>query len=200
MNWDEVHKAREGAKYPDTELVRFMAKNYYKEETRNYLKILEIGCGAGANLHYLLSEEFRAFGIDSSKVALDVAEEFIGIFTGDSRDELLFEGDILKTLKTLPKSGTDVVIDIEAVYCNMYAAAEEIYSQCHRVLKKGGRLFVKTFAAGTTESLLDDTYIRLSTKDEIQSLLKQFTIESIELHTRTKNGGIIKEWVVEAIK
>jgi len=53
--------------YPNVALIQFVAANYFSlpQEDRCQLKILEIGCGSGANLWMLAKEGFDAYGLDS---------------------------------------------------------------------------------------------------------------------------------------
>lgn len=46
--WENIHAAQEWRKYPSIQVVQFVARNYYKTQ-RNRVKILDFGCGAGAN-------------------------------------------------------------------------------------------------------------------------------------------------------
>ena len=57
-NWENIFLQKEWGKYPSIALVRFIASNYYDAQDRNEIKILEIGCGTGANLWYLAREGF----------------------------------------------------------------------------------------------------------------------------------------------
>lgn len=196
MNWDVVHKSREGAKYPDTELVRFMAKNYYVAEDRSRIKVLEIGCGTGANLWYILREGFSPTGVDGSEFALKQAmKRFEPTYA-----PLFHLGDILETLRSIPDESRDVIVDVEAVYANTFSDAKFIYNECHRVLKPGGKMFIKTFADGTEIDALDETYVRLTKFGEIKPLLSKFSGLSIFKHQRETTKGLIVEWVIEATK
>ena len=47
--WENIYKSQEWGKYPPESIVRFIARNYYKEIREN-IKILDFGCG-GEQLH-----------------------------------------------------------------------------------------------------------------------------------------------------
>ena len=104
--WDKVFKQNEWGKYPDMSVVRFVANNFYKKKERKKVSILEIGCGTGANLGFIAKEGFNCFGIDGSRVAINIAKNKL------KREKLKSElkiGDI----KKLPykKNTFDCVID-----------------------------------------------------------------------------------------
>ncbi|HVE14009.1 MAG TPA: class I SAM-dependent methyltransferase, partial [Elusimicrobiota bacterium] len=71
--WDDVFRAQPWGKYPPEEVVRFVARNFYKAPDRGAVRLLEIGCGPGANLWYAAREGFAVFGIDGSEPALEAA-------------------------------------------------------------------------------------------------------------------------------
>lgn len=189
--WDKIHASHEGARYPDTEFVRFMAKHYYATEDRASVKVLEMGCGTGANLWYLAREGFLATGVDGSVVAVVKSAERLkneGVAAAVVRSDLRNTGFV--------GGRFDVVADIEAVSINDFSAAQEIYSECLRLLKPGGRLFVKTFSENTL-----GVKCRRTAYADITGLLRGFTIEMVEMITRrTASGDILQEWVVSAIK
>lgn len=64
--WDMVFSNQEWGKYPSEDLIRFIARNFYKVENRKNVKILELGCGPGANIWYLAREGFSFCGVDCS--------------------------------------------------------------------------------------------------------------------------------------
>lgn len=67
--WEELHKERAWGEYPSEDVVRFVARNYYDKE-RASIKVLDVGCGQGANTWYLANEGFDAYGFDGSKSAI----------------------------------------------------------------------------------------------------------------------------------
>ena len=61
-------------KYPNEELCRFIGRTFYKKnyKKKGEIKILEVGCGSGANLKMLLNEGFNAFGLDISEKSIEL--------------------------------------------------------------------------------------------------------------------------------
>ncbi len=99
--------------------------------------VLDIGCGNGLEVRYLLRKAELVYGLDSSKVSLAVAADINKKAIDDGRCEIL-EGDVLN----LPfnDDGLDVVTAFESVYFweDLDAAFKEIY----RVLIPGGHLLI----------------------------------------------------------
>jgi ubiquinone/menaquinone biosynthesis C-methylase UbiE len=111
--WDDVFANQEWGKYPSESLIQFIARNYYKLD-RKTVRILEVGCGTGANVWFVAREGFAAYGIDGSAIAINKAakrmsDEGIGNVS-------LVVGDIIK----LPYEDNffDAVIDNECIYSN----------------------------------------------------------------------------------
>ena len=63
-NWEKFYKNFSGNRYPEPILIRLIAKNFFRIKTRKKIKILDLGCGEGANLWFLAREGFDAYGID----------------------------------------------------------------------------------------------------------------------------------------
>jgi 2-polyprenyl-3-methyl-5-hydroxy-6-metoxy-1,4-benzoquinol methylase len=73
IGWDEIFKEHEWGRYPPEELIRFVSRNFLHYPNHEMIKILEVGCGPGANIWFLSREGYSAIGIDGSKVAIDIA-------------------------------------------------------------------------------------------------------------------------------
>mgnify|MGYP001181286392 CR=1 FL=1 len=211
--WEKLFSSRDWGKYPSEELIRFMAQNYYQITYRNQIKILELGCGPGANLWYLAREGFMVYGMDGSSTAIEKCRKRLDSevpgWIGD-----LYVGDII----SLPYDNNffDAVIDLEAITHNSFEDSKRIYSEAARVLKSKGKIFSRTFSVGTwgdktgknlghnawniSDGPMKDhcEYIRFTALDEINDLLINFNLEKVELLKRTLDNRAheIKEWLI----
>lgn len=212
--WEEVFRNQAWGKYPGEDLIRFVARNFYRVDDRSKVRILEVGCGPGANLWYLAREGFGFCGIDGSATAIEQAvarldEECPGWRTYGE----LHVGDIGQ----LPFADKqfDAVIDNEAISCNSYESSQLIYAEMARVCRKGGKLFSRTFANGswgdgTGEKvghhawrcgegpLVGKGMVRFTTLDEIPALVAGFKIQSVERLAWTAEARTreIAEWII----
>lgn len=212
--WDNVFRNYEWGKYPDTALVRFIARNYKNKQMRKKINVLEIGCGTGANLWFLAKEGFNVYGIDGSFVALQKANTN---FKEENFNFTLKRGDILR----LPykEKKFDAVIDVECLYANSMKHSKIILDEIKRVLKPGGLLFSMTFMTGTHgdgkgKSVKNEpnTYtnlqegpfksgygiIRFTSEKDLIELYSRIGIKEVEYNIRSdKNRSYeIKEWIV----
>jgi SAM-dependent methyltransferase len=210
--WEEVFQQQPWGKYPAEDLIRFVARNFYKAPDRGQIKILEVGCGPGANLWYMAREGFTVYGIDGSQTAVEIAKQRLnnecqgwqGQFAVGDIGSLPFADDVF-----------DAVIDNEAVYANPYEESKKIYLEMARVTKPGGKIFSRTFAAGcwgdkTGEKvghnawmvaegpLFQKGYSRFVDYQEIEDLFRGFRIEQVESIARTMENREheIKEWII----
>jgi len=214
--WEEIHKSREWGKYPSEPLVRFVASNFLKIQSGKTWRMLEIGCGTGANLWFLAREGIETYGVEGSAFAAIKARERLNQETPGWRGDIT-EGDIIN----LPyESGFfDAVIDIEAVTHNKFTSAKKIYDEAYRVLKPGGKLFSQTFSTGswgdeTGEQIEKNgwvtsegptslgEFVRFTPYEDIKMLLSAFDHVNTEKMTRTMENGqeSIIEWIVVADK
>ncbi|WP_169084605.1 class I SAM-dependent methyltransferase [Paenibacillus sp. PL91] len=215
QTWEEIFKSQEWGKYPSEDLIRFIARNFYGTASRKEIKVLEVGCGTGANLWYVAREGFSVYGIDGSMTAIEKAKKRLNSEVLDWTGELIV-GDIVK----LPYDDDmfDAVIDVEAISCNSFGNSELIYNEIFRVLKKGGKLFSRTFATScwgdqTGEEVSYNTRIptqgplsgkgtvRFTSKEDISKLLSKFEITELEILERTYDlEQRIIEWLITGIK
>jgi 2-polyprenyl-3-methyl-5-hydroxy-6-metoxy-1,4-benzoquinol methylase len=214
--WENIFRKQAWGKYPAEDLIRFIARNFYAVPDRSQVKILEVGCGPGANLWYMAREGFTVYGIDGSETAIKEAQARLDAEVNEWQGEVIV-GDLLN----LPYEDAffDAVIDNEAIYSNSYEDAKQIYNNIYRVLKTNGKLFVRTFATGSYGDgtglnvghraynvaegpMLNKGYSRFTDAEDIQDLFMNYVILEKELITRTVENMThkIKEFIIIAQK
>lgn len=214
--WDSVFAKQPWGKCPGEDLIRFIARNFYGVPNRSQVRILEIGCGPGANLWCLAREGFRFVGIDGSPTAIAQASRRLDEeYPGWREHSELHVGDV----SNLPY-GTetfDAVIDNECVYCNSFEDSQRIYNEAHRVLRKGGGAVRADFCfgvlgdgtgipAGQNAWFCDEGPLagkglaRFTALDEIPVLLDGFELLAVELISRSANDRqhMITEWIINS--
>lgn len=216
--WDDLFARKNWGKYPSEEVVRFVARSFFAAPDRKSVRILEIGCGPGANLWLLAREGFCAYGLDGSAVAVAQARERLA---EEGLHANIETGDAMHL--PWPRGYFDAVLDVECVYANSLADSRRIIEECHRVLKEGGVFFSKCFATGTTgegsglriegephtwrdltEGPFNSGYgiIRFTEEDEIPRLYAGFEPLVWDYILRSDNGGrtLCKEWIISGRK
>jgi SAM-dependent methyltransferase len=191
--------------------VRFIARNFYGKK-RGTVRMLEVGCGPGANTWYLAREGFDVYGIDGSKTAIQEAKARI---EGEELKANLCTGDVI----SLPyESGYfDLVIDVECLCANSGDNTDCILQQIKRVLKDGGLFYSLTFTdkmyigksskkLGRLEyseipdgPLAGKGFVRLTDRHSIEKLYgKHFDIISVDRVERTDRNGSVEicEWII----
>ena len=166
-HWDDKFRSRAWGRYPPEELVRFMGRNYANLSPNNRadIKVLEVGCGPGANIWFLHREGFHVAGIDGSPTAIEQTANRLKAENSSINHADLKAGDF----SSLPWDDNtfDVVIDIFAVYANPVKIIDKTIAEIHRVIKPGGFHFCKLWGTGCTgygegEELEPGTFDELS--------------------------------------
>ena len=188
MSWDKIFQEKEWGRYPPIELVQFIARNYY-DKNRAKTKILDAGCGTGACTWYLAREGFDTYGIDGSQKGVAIAKNRL-------YSEKLEADFYIGNLTDLPYDNNyfDCVVGVVALTHNSLVDIKKIVSEYHRVLKKGGKLFVILFAEGTTafksskggiELYGVELTIHLFKENELERVFNPFKLLEIERISRT---------------
>lgn len=197
--WDDIFSKSDWGQYPPEEIIRFISRKTSNIHDRHSIKILEVGCGTGANIWYLAREGFSAYGIDGSENAIKKANFRL---SKENLNADLKVGDIVK----LPYNNDffDIIIDCECLSANNIDDTKKIISEIYRVLKPSGLLFSKTFMDGTSRSDLfsDRGYIRLTKKEEIKDIYHKFNVKSLDYIIRSEKNQteLVKEWIIECEK
>ena len=134
--WEKLHSSREWGKYPAEDLVRTVMRSFGSID-RSKLEVLEIGCGAGANLGFFLNEGFKVAGIDGSPSAIESAGKRLAAY---SEKPDLRVGNFVE----LPweSNSFDIVVDYFALYANRMDDIRKTLSEIQRVLRSGGKILL----------------------------------------------------------
>lgn len=185
--WQKVYSEGWGAVWPDEGLIRF-CETTYRDVDRSKIYVLDLGCGSGRNLNYLQKAGFACTGIEGAKINLRF-------------DVSIIEGD-MTNLNVFRDQTKDLCVDICSIQHNDLASIKKILSEVHRVLKPGGMLFTILRAVsddhfGTGTKVEENTYTDMEDDlkdkgithffsiDEIEQLLADFDIKSIDTENRT---------------
>jgi SAM-dependent methyltransferase len=217
--WETVYRSRAWGQYPGEDVIRFVKGRFSQAADRSQVRLLEVGCGSGANLWFMAREGFRVHGLDGSDTAVALARERLDrecpqwAATGGRLDV----GDLARL--PYPDGYFDGVLDVVAVcYCT-FEESQRAYAEMARVVKPGGRLFSRMFARGcwgdeTGEAAGRDMWkcgegplqgfgaTRFAAVEDVPSLLQGWTVAGIERSGYSLEGGRreIRHLVVEGVK
>jgi len=219
-SWDDVFASRAWGRYPPIELVRYMARQFGAHADKSSIRVLDIGCGPGANLWFLAREGFSVSGIDGSPTAIEQAKERLQAegLIAPGREPDLRVGNFAE----LPWADGifDAVIDIEGISTNQCDVIRDSIAEVYRVLKPGGVFFAKMFGTETTGYEADAEFepgtmrnpsdgpcsgqdlAHFFTEAELHDWLSGFSALSLEWVKHSDQGGrwIVHEWLVAATK
>jgi SAM-dependent methyltransferase len=128
--WEQIFSGREWGKYPPEHVVRFAARSFYRTLSRCEVRLLEIGCGPGANVWFMAREGFTVSGIDGSPTAVRLANQRLAK-EGLAAD--LRVGDFA-TLPW-PDASFDGVLENVSLCCNRRDNIVPALREVRRVLK-----------------------------------------------------------------
>lgn len=160
-HWDQKFKNRSWGEYPPEDLIRFVKRNFPENKENSY-RVLELGCGPGANIIFFRREGFKVSAIDISPNAIDRATNRLleNNLYSDSNIDLK-----VGNFKELPweDNSFDLIIDNFAVYANTKSVIADVVKEQYRVMKKGGLGFAKFWGINTTgygqgELIEENTY------------------------------------------
>jgi SAM-dependent methyltransferase len=142
--WEQIFSSREWGKYPPEHVVRFVARTFYRASRRSDVRLLEIGCGPGANVWFAAREGFSVSGIDGSASAIRGANERL---SSEGLHADLRVGDFT----SLPWADNtfDGVVENVSLYCNGSESIRAALAEVRRVLKPGGPFQASFFTTNT---------------------------------------------------
>lgn len=214
--WEDRHATQGWGKYPNEHVIRAVMWFLGKQQNKSRFRILEIGCGSGANLWFIGSEGFRIAGLDISETAIVNAYKLIAQYGIRPEDVDLRVGDF----QDMPWNDTtfDMVVDVEALVHMPLAGIRAAVKEVSRVLRPGGLLFSVMFGGGTTGAgsgkmlepgttmnptigpIADIGVVHFATLEELTSLFSPLEIVNVDSCDRTTRNGRdhIFEWLITA--
>lgn len=117
-------------RYPNEALIRFLAS------LPKGGRVLEIGCGSGANLWMISKEGFDAYGLDSAPTGLELCKRMLDSWNTAAK---LFLGE----MQHLPfeQETFDAIVDIVSMQHVNLTDHAACYDESYRCLKTGGLFF-----------------------------------------------------------
>lgn len=207
--WEKIHREKNWGIYPCEHIIRFVARNYYSKD-RNKVKILDFGCGTGANTWYLAREGFDTYAFDISESAIEkmnnrFKKENLNV-NARVMDGLLLDYD---------REFFDAVIDNVSIQSNNFEDINKMYSSVYNILKFGGKFITVVFGKettgfGTGREIEPGTYEGIEMgclqglgcrhffdKQELESVLLNIGFKNVKMDfiTYSDNGNIINQLI-----
>ena len=209
--WEHIFSTRDWGKYPPEHVVRFVARTFYQVPDRSAVRLLEIGCGPGANVWFMAREGFSVSGIDCSATAIRKAGERLAK-EGLRAD--LRVGD--NASLPWPSNTFDGVLENVSLCCNGSESIRAALAEVRRVLKPGAPFqssffSTKTWGYGTgtavepnafrdvTEGPLVGTgFCLFVTRGGLTEFFKDFAIDAVERvsWTMEQEAQLVEQFVV----
>lgn len=155
-------------RYPNEALCRFMGRNFFEIpfEERKDIKILETGCGSGANLWMMAKEGFDAYGIDLSEDSLALCEKMLAKY--DTKATLSVQ-DMAQT--NFEYYTFDAVVDVFSSYCLDKKSGEHYLNHVYDILKLGG-IFFSYFPSKRSDAYQNHEPSELLDSDTLSSIAR----------------------------
>ena len=145
-------------------------------------KALDVGCGFGNNLRYLLNEGYDAYGFDNSEIVVDlISKEFGKRVSCQCTSNLNFDDQSF-----------DVIVDRQSIQNNELEKVKAAYSECARLLSINGKMFSNFLLS---DADIDKANISEDELDEIISTYFHIAEKNYSIGT-TLNASIKHETVV----
>jgi len=213
-NWENIYRAKQQLSvWPWSDLVSSVM--HFAEPANEKLRVLEIGCGAGANIPLFDSLNADYYGIDGSATIIEKLKQAFPdkshqLHACDFTKEFYFDGPF------------DLIIDRGSLTHNCDADIRKSINLAFLALRKSGKLisvdwFSSEHSGNTAGEPGDDPYTRInfqtgpligtsiahfSDQENIEDIFSKWTIVRLDHRTATpvipKAGNFSASWNIVA--
>lgn len=173
QTWDAIYRSGAPVRYwPSEDVIRFAARRL-KAEAR----VLEVGCGNGANTWGLVESNCEVVAIDVSAVAIEMARRYVG----DRRQSanVTFYELSVGALPVLTPGFFDAIVDCRVSQHVPWGAHLTAYRNYYERLKPGGWIFLFHLDANTSDA---------HRNDDLRTEGERYTWDDIEDGAYPHNG------------
>jgi ubiquinone/menaquinone biosynthesis C-methylase UbiE len=192
------------------ETAKFVAEALPTFKDKNVKTVLDLGCGTGRHCVYLAKRGFNTVGLDVSKSALRIANEWV------RKEKLTNVTFVQATMTNLPFCTCcfGAVVSVSVVHHGVKRDILKTVSEIHRILNKKGVFLVNLASVedpryGTGQKVEDNTFQILEafedkrfeelhhffTRNEISEMLTSFV--SVEVRLQAEEP---RYWEIMAVK
>ena len=145
--WETMHETNGWGKYPAEHLIQTVMRAIRNLDIRNKTEVLEIGCGGGANLTFLINEGFNVTAVDGSPSAVKNAKKLVAplVKSGQRCDISVLYFEQLD----YADGQFDLIIDYLALYANKTNVIYPTINHIYRYLKPGGYFYSRVWGDST---------------------------------------------------
>lgn len=194
--WDRIFRA-EGKIFDKVqEDVPRIASLFKKKGVK---RVLDLGCGSGRHLIYLVKKGFDVYGFDISEYGIKIARDWL------KKEKLRANFKIGNIYKKLPYKDNffDALISTQTLHHNRISKIRELIKEIERILKPGGLIFITVSRMGPKKDIPKErwwkikfiaprTYIPLSHDEKG---LIHYLFNKKTLRKEFKNFKIYNIWV-----
>lgn len=178
--WNDIYQSNRSQRWwPNEDVVRFVMRRLDGEVGHPHPRVLEVGCGNGANTWGLIDLRCEVEAVDVSDSAVNMAARYISDRRPNTMALTLHVGTVEQC--RFEADSFDAVIDCRVSQHMPWSEHREAYEEYLRVLKPGGWLFLFHLTEDTTDARWNDG---LRTEGE------NYTWDDIELGVYPHNGVV----------
>lgn len=198
--WEKIHSSQEWGKYPSEHVVRFTMRHYKQMTDRSRIRILDIGCGGGANTWFFAKEGFNVYAFDGSASAVKNTQKYL------EKNGLSAKLDVFPAADMYyPKGYFDFILDNASLcVCGGRSMIQEVYNKIFTLLKPQGYFMTVGFTmncsgAGEGIYLEENTYkgelcgnggqMHYTSKNEMIEMLNMAGFSDITINTDNYTDG-----------
>ncbi len=213
--WEDVFSSQRWGRYPPEHVIRFVARTFGEAAERHAVRLLDVGCGPGANSWFMAREGFSVSAIDGSPTGIEQLRQRC---TSEGLAVDARVGDFVE----LPWADATFhgAIDNASIYSNPFDEARRAVEEVLRVLVPGGWFHSATFTDrtwgyGTGRMVEPGGFTDLTAgplagkgfalflgRARLEELYDGFTDLHVERSSYTLDGEqqLVEQWLVTARK